>query len=240
MKYVLIVAVCLLAAGQVVLFDQNNQPADCTFDQAMQSLAVRMKIVEEQQSQECRAEQRVVDLPEDGNQWHTVLLLKQDWANSRAERRAESLFHSEPFFMSLKSQTHYHCYTEGTKEFEKFRPIVDATPCLLIERANGEVVYRESGPKLGKKPRDLTRAIHKEIQRHCPDGHCLPIHPVPNETPPANEIPTVLQDEPAPVEHKIPAGMAFAIPVGVGALALLGFTLASDFRRIKKARRTSR
>ncbi len=172
------------------------------------------------------AEERVIDLPEDGCQWHTILILSQGWQGRPAERRAEAMFHAEPLLVSLKHQTHWHVITTDQPEFRKFRALVDVTPCLIVERANGEVVYRESGPALGRHPYLLTRAIRKEIQRHCPDGRCLPLHPVPgpDETPSHDEIPAVLREEAPPAQKPNPLPALLAAGLG----ALLGF--ASKFR----------
>ena len=150
-------------------------------------------------------EERVVNLPEDGHQWHTILFLRPEWKSLPDERKAESLFHSEPWLVSLKSQTHWHLITTDQTEFAKFRPLVNATPCLVIERANGEVVYRESGPDLAHRSGGLMRSIRKEIERHCPDGRCLPLHPVPGpHDPPVDDaVPTLLREEqPAPANRK--------------------------------------
>jgi hypothetical protein len=167
------------------------------------------------------AEERVINLPEDGNQWHTILILRAGWQGLPSERKAEAMFHTEPLMVSLRHQTHWHLITTDQAECAKFRALVDATPCLIVERANGEVVYRESGPDLGKHPQALTRAIRKEIERHCPDGRCLPLHPVPgkeDESP--EEIPTVLRETPAPAEKK-----ANLVPLA----AVAGAGLAAGF-----------
>src|SRR5262245_60866508 len=165
-------------------------------------------------------EERVIDLPEDGYTWHTILILRPEWRSLAAERKAEAMFHSEPLLGSLRHQTHWHLITTDQAEFPKFRPLVAATPCLIVERANGEVVYRESGPELGKRPHDLTHALRREIQRHCPDGRCLPLHPVPgkDEEPLKDEIPAVLRETPAPAEKRHSFVPAAAI-AGAGMLA---------------------
>ncbi len=169
-------------------------------------------------------EERVIDLPEDGNQWHTILILRAGWQNLPAQRKAEAMFHSEPLLVSLKHQTHWHLITTDQAECAKFSALVDATPCLIVERANGQVVYRESGPDLGKRPHALTHAIRKEIQRHCPDGRCLPLHPVPgkDENPPQDEIPAVLRETPPPADKK-----ASLVPLALvaGLAGLSGFAL---------------
>jgi len=173
------------------------------------------------------AEERVIDLPEDGNQWHTILILRAGWQGLPAERKAEAMFHTEPLLLSLRHQTHWHLITTDQTECAKFRALVDATPCLIVERANGEVVYRESGPELGKRPHALTHAIRKEIERHCPDGRCLPLHPVPgkeDESP--EEIPAVLRETPAPAEKR-----AKLVPLAAVAGAGLAAGFAWRFKR---------
>jgi hypothetical protein len=170
-------------------------------------------------------EERVLDLPEDGNQWHTILFLRPGWQNVPVERNAEAMFHSEPLLVSLKHQTHWHLFTTDQAEYQKFKPLIESTPCIIVERANGEVVYRESGPDLGKKPSALTRLIRKEIERHCPRNRCLPLQPVPGkeEPPPKeNEIPAVLREEPPPVDKKANLAPMFVV-AGLG--GLLGFAV---------------
>jgi len=124
-------------------------------------------------------EQRTWDLPEDAHTWHTILLVRPDWRAIPTERRVEALFHTEPSLVSLKHQTHWHLITTADPEFAKFRALVDTTPCLLVERANGQVIYRGSGPELGQRPLELTRSIRRQVERHCPRGRCLPIPPQP-------------------------------------------------------------
>lgn len=177
-------------------------------------------------------EERVIDLPEDGNQWHTILILRPNWQSLPADRKAEAMFHTEPLLASLKHQTHWHLITTDQAECVKFRALVDATPCLIVERANGEVVYRESGPELGKHPHALTHAIRKEIERHCPDGRCLPLHPVPgkDEVPQNDEVPAVLRESPKPAERR-PTLVPTVIIASLAALA--GFAL--KFRKAAAA-----
>jgi hypothetical protein len=196
-------------------------------DERLASLEAEITFCERPAAPILAVEERVIDLPEDGNQWHTILILRAGWQNLPAERKAEAMFHSEPLLVSLKHQTHWHLITTDQTECAKFSALVDATPCLIVERANGQVVYRESGPDLGKRPHALTHAIRKEIQRHCPDGRCLPLHPVPgkDEEPPRDEIPAVLRESPPPADRK-----ASLVPlVAVAGLAgLAGF--ARKFR----------
>lgn len=217
--------VAALAGGGTVLW--NNARRCRTFDDRLAALEAQVALCEAAAAP-AFVEQRVIDLPEDGNQWHTILILRAGWQGLPAERRAEAMFHSELLLASLRHQTHWHLVTTDQEECEKFRTLVDATPCLIVERANGQVVYRESGPDLGRQPHALTHAIRREIQRHCPDGRCLPLHPVPgrDEEPPRDEIPTVLRQDAAPTGKKPNPAAAAAV---VGAALLAGF--AWKFRR---------
>lgn len=148
------------------------------------------------------AQERIIDLPEDGHTWHTILFLRPGWQSQPAERKAHTIFFTETGLISLRQQTHWHVITTDQPEFEPFRALVNITPCLVIERANGEVIYRESGPQLGRDNDGLRRAIRREVERHCPDGRCLPLHPVPGPDAPRvpDEIPAVLREEPPPAE----------------------------------------
>jgi hypothetical protein len=213
-------AVAALAAAVAVLFlvPRMTEPVLATLVGRISALEAR-PLPPAHGVHEPRVEERVIELPEDGHTWHTILILRADWQSRRDERRAESMFHSEPLLVSLKRQTHWHLITADQPEFQKFRPLVDATPCLIVERSNGEVVYRESGPQLGRQAHALTRAIRREIERHCPDGRCLPLHPVPSPEAPLeepDEIPAVLREEPRPQPHRLSPAMLL---VALGGLA---------------------
>lgn len=206
-----IVLLATLATSLLQAFLTRNNPALQASQPSAPQIIVREQIVEE----------RVLDLPEDGDQWHTTLFLRPEWKSLQAERRAEAMFHSEPLLISLKHQTHWHLTLTSDAEFGKFASLVDVTPCLLIQRANGQVVYRESGPELGKHPHSLTHAIRKQIQRHCPDGKCLPLHPLPGPDNSKDEVPTVLLEQPPAADKKSPlAGILMSIAaLGGGAFA---------------------
>ena len=214
-------------------------PFACAFfassiaDRAMQShfeLQRRVAVLEEDAFSprpivEVELESRVVELPEDGDQWFTVLIVRPDYKTLPAERRAVAAFSSDPALASLKAQTHFELIETDKPAFEKFASCVDVTPCLILERPNGQVIYRESGPQLGKNSRGLVKAIEKQIERHCPDGRCLPLHPTPvNDQPEqGDEPPTItIPGDPPKARSLIPV-IAIA-----GVAALAGF--ARKFR----------
>lgn len=224
-KLMLVTVVVVLAAGMAAW----NAARVCrAYDEKILHLESAVAVTYAAALERQTVQERVIDLPEDGNQWHTILIVCPDWKSRPAERRAEAMFHSDPLLASLQHQTHWHLITTDQPEFCKFRPLVDATPCLIVERANGEVVYRESGPELGRNSHGLTRAIRREIERHCPDGRCLPLYPVPREdgNPSRDEIPAVLREDIAPEKKR-------TNPILLAAISVLGgmLGLAVKFRR---------
>ena len=219
--------VAALAASTVAVV-WNSTRVQRAYDDKLAHLESAVAVTYAAALERQTVEERVIDLPEDGNQWHTILIVCPNWKSRPAERRAEAMFHAEPLLASLKHQTHWHLITTDQPEFGKFRALVEATPCLIVERANGEVVYRESGPELGRHAHGLTRAIRREIERHCPDGRCLPLHPVPgeDEKPSREEIPAVLRED-GLSDKKRPS------PIPLAAISALGgfLGLATKFKR---------
>jgi hypothetical protein len=164
--------------------------------------------------------ERLRHLPQDATQWHTSLIVQPDWKDRPAEARAKRVLESEPHLAALKAQTKFHLLTTDDaiyrRDFSRECPL---TPCLLITRANGDVIYKESGAQLGRDPRKLYCAVQAEWKRHCPDGKCIP--PLrfpdqkPDEAPLHEQIPDTHQDPPAESEDLLPMFGCFAIGAGI-------------------------
>lgn len=192
---------------------------------------------------------RVVELPEDADKWYVTLFLDSKWESlpdaklRAAQVAAVEMFDKEPWCVALKNQTHFCKMTIDDPRAVPFYPILPSTPCLLIQRACGEVIYKESGAKLTKGLHGLRRAIQKATKRHCPDGRCPVAWPVPKvETPVKEEpIPEVIEKTPEAVEtpkapEPPPAKKQpnLAPVVFAGALAFLG-AVAVRFRMATRA-----
>lgn len=175
---------------------------------------------------------KIVELPEDGQVWFTSLFVHDDWKNRPADRRLVADFDAIAPLQSLKAQTHFHVYTASDPNYrERFARDVNVLPCVLIQRANGEIVYKESGANVGCQPDGLARSIQAGIRRHCPDGKCGPLPP------PADEIPPDEPHETPPELPLLPAAKTDAenpwLIVGcVAAGCALAFLLTArrDFR----------
>ena len=167
-----------------------------------------------------------LSLPNDANQWHTVLIVNRGWQNNGAQRAAVTMFDSNATLSALKKQTHWHLICAEDPEFKKFRACVDAVPCLIVERPSGQVIYRESGEQLGLHQQNLVHAMRKEVERHCPDGKCLPLHPVPDapKPPAVPDVPpsAVVTPPPAvpPKQDNTLAAVALAALSAAGGFAI--------------------
>jgi len=146
-------------------------------------------------------EERVLQLPEDGHQWHTILILSKNWKANQLERTVESMFQTDPILAGLKHQTHYHLITTDQAEFEPFRSVVTSTPFLCVELPDGHVVAKHSGQDLAQHLGNLPHALKREIGKKCKNGQCTPVYPTPPKPPAAGEppvasMPAVLEEEP--------------------------------------------
>jgi len=88
----------------------------------------------------------IAELPDDGQAYHVSLLLHQDWRTRKQERELVAAFDSDPFLRSLKSQVHFHVYPETSSIYRtRLRAAAPDLPCVLVQRATGEVLLKVSG-----------------------------------------------------------------------------------------------
>lgn len=123
---------------------------------------------------------RIVELPEDGQAYYTSLFTSQDWRSVPAERQLVAWFESDPRLASLMAQTHSKHYTRADKLYSRYqRAIGDTLPAILIQNAQGKVLYKASGPNIPSGPSQLADQITQCFPRPKPDDT-----PVPTPTPP--------------------------------------------------------
>lgn len=90
---------------------------------------------------------QVVELPEDGGTYHTVLCLHDQWRAIPKERELVAWFQTEPALVSLAAQTHYTQLVESDRVYaEKFAQSVPTLPAVLVMTNEGRVIYKASGP----------------------------------------------------------------------------------------------
>ena len=120
-------------------------------------------------------ERQIIDLPQDGQAWHTSLFLHDDWESIDNERRMVAWFETEPRLSSLKAQTIWHLYTESDPIYqERFRESIPVLPAVVLQKDNGEVVYKASVHAIPDSSDKLARDIRATINRRCPGPWCRP------------------------------------------------------------------
>lgn len=133
---------------------------------------------------ETKAEDRVINLPEDGGLYHTSLFLHHDWRRRPRDRMLLAWFGSNPRLLSLRHQTFWHIYTERTPLFvNRYSKTVRVLPCVRVQWPNGRVVYQASGENLPKTANGLAVKIVKGIYRLARPRPCPRPHPAPDPAP---------------------------------------------------------
>lgn len=201
---------------------------------------------------------RVVDLPEDADNLHTILFLQPDFAKRPNELRAKQLFDSQPWCLDLRSRTHWHVWTIDLPEAKPYWKFVTKTPCLMILDCAGEagrVLYSEANPDLAKKPDGLLHQINvtRKRQKHgnqqpfnCPDGVCpipkkeeaaQPINPAPENVvaPAKEEAKEEIKAPVPPADKNIPVALALAIAAVVAVGSFVIFKMFVDAQAIARA-----
>ena len=178
---------------------------------------------------------RVIDLPEDGNLWHTTVFTSE--TPTPEEHRVLSWFDSNTSLQSLKKQTHFHHYTPKSSVFERYTSLVaNGYPAVVLQDGTGKVIYKASGANVPQSDWPLVKGIIECIRSHCP--HC----PRPNPTPTPSPVPTpspnpipdigphVVPDVVGPNDNTPPNGKDDTIPVTVAVFVIflvVGFVVAA-------------
>jgi hypothetical protein len=131
--------------------------------------------------------QEVLVLPEDGGLWHTTLIFPDDTAADQESRRLNDHFASSLRLKKLASQTSVHRYTPSDPLFaSRYAPYFGGVfPALLIQKADGEVVYKVSGEAIPRDSEELANEIAQAIDQ------CCPLRPKPQPTPSPTPQPKV-------------------------------------------------
>lgn len=184
--------------------------------------------------------QEVIQLPEDGGLWHTTLILPSNPASDAASQRLVQHFAKSPRLQRLSAQTMVHRYSPSDPLFEaRYAPYFGGVlPALLIQKADGAVVYKISGQAIPQFGEQLADEIAQAIDQCCPLRPRPQPQPQPSPTPEpdsAPQLPAVNveiipdirpqneQESPAPSESTPTAPLSpllLLAPIVAGALGL--------------------
>jgi hypothetical protein len=196
---VALAAVALAAMG-VVQYWQADTAAN-----------VKQQVQELRQSAAAVAEIQPVEikLPEDGQAYHTSVILSPGWEQSDRQRSLVGWFSTEPRLSSLKAQTHWHEYvTTDPIYVSNLASTAPKAPAVVIQDASGKVHYAAwEGGQLPQTPTELGNHVGR-LFGNCPDNSCRPRpKPQPDQTPvvPDKPLVPVVPDAVQPIVPAQPA-----------------------------------
>lgn len=148
-------------------------------------------------------QERVIDLPEDGDMWFTSLFLHDNWQQNRQETMVVNAFETDHRLIGLREQTIFNTYTQSDPHYQQtFSEAIPELPAITVQRPDGSVVYKASGPRIPRSGSAIADSIQKTSQRRCwrrgncePDnsvqpyrereqrGRLLPVNPLSNPIP---------------------------------------------------------
>ncbi|MGE4136425.1 MAG: hypothetical protein AB7E98_12005 [Pirellulales bacterium] len=151
-RSVLLVALCLVSAGW--------------FSLAPQAHAFVLANI---------AQERVIQLPEDGQVWATIVFTSDHWQTNPLERQVLAWFDSDPRLASLKAQTKFYHYTASdpaythvpiNKPGHSFAQIVQGQfPCVIVQTFEGTKVFKVSGEHMPRQANALAHGISQALKK---------------------------------------------------------------------------
>lgn len=173
-------------------------------------------------------QERVINLPEDGNAFYTTLFLPANWQKDGKSRTLRAWFDTQYQLASLKSQTHFNVVTTADAQWSKYAPTVPVLPSVCLTTAAGDVYFKASGDTIPSSPSKLATAIDQSIERRCPNRKCPWKEEEPTPTPPAvpDTTPVVpdtvphVPDVTPPVEEGFPLWLGVILGLGGAGLAV--------------------
>lgn len=176
---------------------------------------------------------KVVDLPEDAERWWTTLILDVKWQSFPNQVKARSMMIDDKACAELMQQTSGRIITIDTPIAKPYFKYMSGTPCLVVQNPDGQVIYSEVNPDLGRRPRELIAEINKTMKRkqHCDGNVCPVVEPIlPKKTvvdDGPKDVPIVPAVSPAP--PATPAKTSSILPAILAFLVLGGLAYAARF-----------
>ncbi len=120
-------------------------------------------------------QERVIDLPEDGNKWFTSLFLHDSWQGKPQESMVVNAFETDRRLISLKGQTVFNTYTESDPHYrETFAEAIPELPAITVQRPDGTIVYKASAGNIPRSGPAIADSIQRTSRRRCWRGQCEP------------------------------------------------------------------
>lgn len=110
----------------------------------------------------------VVNLPEDGHVWQTIIFTSDNWMQNPKERQFVAWFKADPKLQALCRQTKFHHITPKKVVYKyRFTGVVhDSFPCVIVQTCNGHKVYKTSGKNVPKSAPALASQISAKLSQY--------------------------------------------------------------------------
>lgn len=111
--------------------------------------------------------ERVIELPEDGDLWQTIVVYDDAKKAGNAKWLAAEIT-TTPRLQSLVAQTQYYEY-DPSHWWVKRNHAGDPTPMVMVQTDTGRVIYKAFGEQLPRDGEELADEIEQMIAQCCPD-----------------------------------------------------------------------
>jgi hypothetical protein len=216
------VLVALAFIGLAIWASAQPQP-DPNADLRQQVVALT-SAVNELKTPPLVMKEKVVDLPEDGQRWYTVVIYRDKRLTEPADRHLAAMLASTPRLQALAAQTTVTTWDRSdplyAARYQRF--LGGETPAVLVQTHAGKVCYLARGANIPGDGEKLADEVAQAIEQ------CRPHKPRPNDTPkpgpatPDGQIPDLRPQSPAQEEGQPWGLLAFLLPVlsGLGGAGL--------------------
>lgn len=212
-----IVAATVVVIGFLLFSVDSVHEQIATVDQSQTVTATKLAAIE------AKAEDRIINLPEDGGAYYTSVFVHANWRVRPADRTLLAWFGSNRRLLSLRSQTHYNVYTERTPLFKtRYSRTIKALPAVRVQAADGRVTYQSSVDNLPKSADGLADEIAGCIFKKRKDRrHPTPV-PVPDVDVDVDVTPVpVIPDLVEPVKPEFPWLLLVIVVILAGAVPVI-------------------
>jgi hypothetical protein len=116
------------------------------------------QVCQEPQERPLTVEQRIEQLPEDGNNYTAALFVHRDWASQPEESALVARWTEYPEKLGVKSPTQLFVYDEDDAIYkERFAEQCPQLPAVMVQRSDGYVVFKDYGSHLVQNQSERTR-----------------------------------------------------------------------------------
>jgi len=181
---------------------------------------------------------RVINLPEDGKQFHLAMVVLDDYSARPADRMLRHYFHTNLRLRSLQGQTKSHYYLPKSvpaRIVQMGNARIEQTPMVRLQTGEGQVIYQATGSAVpldvtGDALADELQAAIEAYKRGCPWRPCPRPNPPAPPDPPQPDLQPVIPDMRPPdvdvdvdvaVDPPFPWGLLIGIVIVCGAASLI-------------------